>query len=70
MTTITAVSQHEIIVNNNGRAVRVSVAKLMAVDEQVAASTRFAIANIGTEVKVAGRTDRKPRHAVMHGLLQ
>ena len=70
MTTITAVSQHEVIVNNNGRAVRVSVTKLLAVDEQVAASARFAVANIGTEVKVAGRTERKPSHAVVHGLLQ
>ena len=70
MTTITAVSQHEVIVNNNGRTVRVPVAKLMAVDEQVAATVRFAVNNVGSEVKVAGRADRKPRNSVMHGLLQ
>ncbi len=70
MTTITAVSQNEVIVNNNGRTVRVSVPKLLAVDEQVAATVRFAVNNVGSEVKVAGRADRRPRNSVMHGLLQ
>jgi hypothetical protein len=70
MTTITAVSSTEVIVNNNGRTVRVNVAKLMAVDEQVAATVRFAVGNIGTETKVAGRADRRPRHSVVHGVFQ
>ena len=70
MTTITAVSSTEVIVNNNGRAVRVPVAKLLAVDEQVAATVRFAVNNVGSEVKVAGRADRKPRHAIVHGICQ
>ena len=70
MTTITAVSQNEVIVNNNGRTVRVSVPKLLAVDEQVAATVRFAVNNVGSEVKVAGRTDRRPRNSVMHGICQ
>ncbi len=70
MTTITAVSQNEVIVNNNGRTVRVSVPKLLAVDEQVAATVRFAVNNVGSEVKVAGRADRRPRHATVHAILQ
>lgn len=70
MTTITAVSQNEVIVNNNGRTVRVSVPKLLAVDERVAATVRFAVNNVGSEAKVAGRADRRPRNSVMHGLLQ
>ena len=69
MTTITAVSQHEVIVNNNGRAVRVSVAKLMAVDEAVAHFAIVAARNIGQEVKVPG-DNRKPRHARVHGICQ
>ena len=69
MTTITAVSQHEVIVNNNGRTVRVSVASLLAVDEAVAHFATIAARNIGQEIKVPG-DKRKPRHARVHGLLQ
>ena len=70
MTTITAVNSTEIIVNNNGRAVRVNVAKLLAVDECIAACARAALANQGSEVPIPGSRDRKPRNSVMHGLLQ
>jgi len=69
MTTITAVSQHEVIVNNNDRTVRVSVAKLLAVDEAVAHFATIATRNIGQEVKVPG-DNRKPRHATVHAILQ
>jgi len=72
MTTITAVSSTEVIVNNNGRAVRVPVAKLMAVDEQVASCVRYAVQAIGEAVNVPSKQPRgmRPRNAVMHGLLQ
>ena len=69
MTTLTAVSSTEVIVNNNGREMRVSVAKLIAVDESVAHFATIATRNIGQEVKVPG-DNRKPRHARVHGLLQ
>jgi hypothetical protein len=69
MTTITAVSGTEVIVNNNGRAVRVPVAKLMAVDAEVAAYAQQAVRFIGDTIKVHG-DNRKPRHARVHGLLQ
>ena len=69
MTTITAVNSTEVIVNNNGRAVRVPVASLLAVDEAVAHFATIATRNIGQEVKVPG-DNRKPRHARVHGLLQ
>ena len=70
MTTITAVSSTEVIVNNNGRAVRVPVAKLIAVDAEVAAYAQQAVRFIGDTFKVRGARDRKPRNSVVHGLLQ
>jgi len=69
MTTLTAVSSTEVIVNNNGRTVRVSVEKLMAVDAEVASYARTAVKFIGDTIKVHG-DNRKPRHATVHGLLQ
>jgi hypothetical protein len=70
MTTITAVSSTEVVVNNNGRAVRVEVAKLMAVDEQVASCVRAAVQVIGEPVTVPAGRVRKPRHATVHAILQ
>jgi hypothetical protein len=70
MTTLKAVSSTEVEVTNNGRTRRVSVAALLAVDEAIDSTVRYAIANIGTDVKVPGKTDRKPRHAVVHAILQ
>lgn len=69
MTTITAVSNTEVIVKNNGRTVRVPAASLVAVDETVASCVRTAVQFIGEEVVVKG-DNRKPRHARVHGLLQ
>lgn len=72
MTTITAVSSTEVIVNNNGRAVRVSVASLLVVDEAVASCARVAVQYIGEPVNVPSKQPRgtRPRNSVMHGLLQ
>lgn len=69
MTTLTAVSSTEVVVNNNGRILRVPVAKLIAVDESIASCVRAAVAYPGIEVTVKG-DNRKPRHARVHGLLQ
>ena len=72
MTTITAVSQDEILVKNNGRIVRVFVANLVNVDEHVAFCARTAVANIGTEVEVSGKQPKgcRPRNYAYAGLLQ
>jgi hypothetical protein len=70
MTTLTAVSSTEVIVNNNGRAVRVHVDKLLAIDEAIASHAQHATRNIGQTITVASKRDRRPRHATVHGLLQ
>lgn len=69
MTTLTAVSQTELIVKNNGRIIRIPVANLVKVDETVAACARAAVKNVGNEVIVPG-DNRRPRNARVYGLLQ
>lgn len=70
MTTLTAVSSTEIVVNSNGRIARVHVDKLLAVDEAIASHAQYATRNIGETITVASRQDRRPRHATVHAILQ
>lgn len=72
MTTITAVNQHEVEVNSDGRIRRVSVLQLAAIDETLASIAYHATKNIGTVVPVISKQPRgtRPRNSVMHAVLQ